>query len=645
MTRLTSRTARAAVTAGLAATLAFGSVPAAALAEVASGDTAAQSQQASAPESTGATEAAISEATTDASEPAAEAATTDAAATDPAPAGDFTANGKSFDTFADAVAEATKASDKTVTVNASTAENLTVAKGNDGVTVTAAEGVELRGALDVKAKDVTVKGIHFVLDDQSTATKSVAAGNGTTVTDCTFDITGTRAGQLNAIWAAYVSDLDFEGNTFNIAVNVQDQSWVGINLVGKGVKNVKIINNTLNGLAPVNDTWNADGKAPNLFLVIANGNVKDEGGYGIENLTATGNKTFDKTGVAQPNTLVYGISFNNVNGATLSDNAFEGYMGFAYTGWPNQASSKGVTISGNTLDTQVGIRLREQDVQKGELTLKDNTFGESTQQKYDTVYGVADQDGTTYESLAEALKAGATKLTLLRDQNLSDPLTIDQKVTLDGEGFGINGQLILAKGATGSTIENTHFIQNGRENFTGFASSLWLSGASDVTVTNNTFSMDEDTKVSGTSGRAVAVYVQPSGNTKIENTTISNNTFDITDNKVADNYHYAILLTNEVNGGTEPGVVNTTISGNTLKGQASLARTSFLSTYDTATTPRVGVKGVTVKDNTLAAEEGSSTNLLMDFWGGTGDVTIQGNTFGAGNMGVLFRAMNFQQGK
>ena len=654
MSRFSSRTARLAVTAGLVTALAVGG-SATALARVA---TAEPSTTASAPAGDQApvspeaysaeTEPTATPSALEQSKPA--APETDAkpdakpdASADARETGAFTANGKGFDTFADAVAEAAKASDKTVTVNASTSEGLTVAQGNDDITVTAAEGVELRGQLAIKAKDVTVKDVHFVLDDQSEATKSVAAGNGTTVTGCTFDITGTRAGQLNAIWAAYVSDLTFEGNTFNIAVNVQDNSWVGINLVGKGVKNVKINDNTLNGLPPVNETWNQN-KAPNLFLVIANGNVKDEGSYGIENLTATGNKTFDKTGVAQPNTLVYGISFNNVNGATFTDNAFEGYMGFAFTGWPNQASSKGVNISNNTLDTQVGIRLRDQDVQKGELKLKDNTFGENTQQKYDTNFSVADQDGKTYASLADALDAGATKVTLLGDQNLDKPLTIKQKVTLDGAGFGINGKLILADGASGSTIENTHFIQNGRNNFSGgFASSLQLSGADDVTITNNTFTIDKDAKV--TSGRAVAVYVQPDSGEIVANTIISNNTFDLTDNKDENGYLYAILLTNEVNGGTNPGVLNTIISGNTLKGQASLARTRFLSTYDTAATPRVGVKGVTVTDNTLAAEEGSTTNLLMDFWGGTGDITIQGNTFGAGDMGVLFRAQRFQQNK
>ena len=448
MGHLGSKTARAAVTAGLAVMLSMSSVPTAAFADLASDSAAAQSQaattEASAQAQTGATDAATTG-----------AATAGETATDARAAGTFTANGESFDTFVDALAEASKAADKTVTVNASTADNLTVDGAYEGVTVTAAEGVELHGSLTISAKNVTVKGIHFVLDDTSTANLSVKANNGTTVTGCTFDITGTRKGQFNAIWAAYVQDLTFEDNTFNIAVNVQDNSWVGINLVGNGtnvVKNVKINNNTLNGRAPVNDTWNADGKAPNLFLVIANGNVKDEGGYGIENLTATGNKTFDKTGVAQPNTLVYGISFNNVNGATFENNSFEGYMGFAYTGWPNQASSKGVTIRDNTLDTRVGILLRDTDVAEGELTLKDNTFGDKNEIPFSgngvtTAVAVVDQDGKTYSSVQKAVDAGATTVTMLQDSTEDVTVPAGRTLTLDLAGRKLTN-------ASGDTITN-----------------------------------------------------------------------------------------------------------------------------------------------------------------------------------------------
>ena len=375
--------------------------------------------------------------------------------------GAFTANGQSFDSFDKALAAASKADDKTVTITQSTTDNLNVGRAYEGVTVTAAEGVEVRGALTIGAKDVAVKNVHFIIDDQGSNSLSVKANNGTKVTGCTFDITGTRSGQFNGIWAASVTDVTFMGNTFNIAVNVNDNSWVGINLVGKGIKNVEIDGNTLNGLAPVNDTWNGTytnkkgetvQKAPNLFLVIANGNGGSEGTYGIESFTATGNVSHDNTGVKKPNTLVYGISFNNVKNAEFTDNSFEGYMGFAYTGWPNQPSSQDVTISNNKLDTTVGIRLRDQDVQAGELTVKNNEFGENNQIPFSgngatTAVAVTDQDGKTYSSVDKAIESGATTVTLL--QNVAEDVVIpaNVSVTLDLAGHTLTNK-------AGHTITN-----------------------------------------------------------------------------------------------------------------------------------------------------------------------------------------------
>ena len=127
----------AAVTAGLALTLALGgAAPAPALAETAAAE---QSQQA--------------------------ATGTEAADTEAADTKAFTANGRGYDSFADAVNAAAGATDKTVTINKtvineSTDASLVVDK--DNVTVTAAKDVVFSGTLRVTGTNVTVNGIHFL---------------------------------------------------------------------------------------------------------------------------------------------------------------------------------------------------------------------------------------------------------------------------------------------------------------------------------------------------------------------------------------------------------------------------------------------------------------------------------------------------
>ena len=536
----------------------------------------------------------------------------DAGSTADAAADAFTANGQNFATFKEALAEAVKTDDKTVTINQSTTENLTVDRDYAGVTVTAAEGVELRGSLIVSAKNVTVTGVHFILDDTSTVNLSVKANNGTTVTGCTFDITGTRAGQFNSIWAAYVQDLTFEGNTFNIAVNVQDNSWVGINLVGNGtsvVRNVKINNNTLNGLAPVNDTWNADGKAPNLFLVIANGNVKEEGGYGIENLTATGNKTFDKTGVAQSNTLVYGISFNNVNGATFSGNSFEGYMGFAYTGWPNQASSKGVTIKDNTLDTRVGIRLRDTDVAEGELTLKDNTFGAKNEIPFSgngvtTAVAVTDQNGKTYSSVQKAVDAGAVTITLLQKTVGSVTIPAGREVTLD-----LNGYTLVNANAT----------------ITADANVAAVADEAGHTITNNGRLTVTDSSV----GKTGVVDNVTHGKAALSNeegatATLTGGTFRRSTENSGDNSYYVLLNHGDMTIEAPTKVESKNADGGTLSNKSSLIDNGWFSGEPT--------KG---RNATLVINGGTFEGGLYVKNDSYGELTINGGTIKGSSAAVF----------
>ena len=441
----------AAVTAGLALTLALGgAAPAPALAETAAAE---QSQQAAD------TKAADTEAA------GIKAADTEAADTKAADTKAFTANGQGYDSFAEAVKAAAGAKDKTVTINESTTNGLEVPDTAQGITVTAAKGVEFRGQLSIAAKNVTVKDMHFIIDDKGTNSLSVKVNNGTTVTGCTFDIRGTRNGQFNSIWAAKVTDVTFEKNTFNIAVNANKRSWVGINLVGPKIKNVTVNENTLNALPP-DDASYTDGGSP--FLVVANGNEKTEGSYGIDGFTVNGNTVNDKTGFDVTKSRVQTIAFQNVKDATLTNNKLDGYMGFAYTGWPNNASSTNVTIKDNTLNTFVGVYFRDTDFPSGsQLVIQGNTYGENTKhQSYGTASVVIDQNGKAYPSIAKAIEAGATTVTLL--QNVTEDVTIaaNQTVTLDLAGHTLtnkSGDTITNNGTltvTDSSAKKTGAIDN-----------------------------------------------------------------------------------------------------------------------------------------------------------------------------------------
>ena len=607
----------------------------------------------------------------------------------------FQADGKEFSTFSEALAAAAKAADKTVTITKSTTDNLEVTKEYDGegITIMAAQGVEVHGQLVIEAKGVTVKGVHFVLDNDSTGTLSVKANNGTTVTGCTFDITGTREGQLNSIWAAYVSDVTVSCNTFNIAVNATDQSWVGINLVGSTnadgsakVKNVKIDGNTLNALPPVSKDWNVN-KAPNLFLVIANGNASKEGDYGIQDLVATNNKSFDKTGVAKPNTLVYGISFNNVNEGTFTGNEFEGYMGFSRTGWPNEPTSAGVTITGNTLDTEVGLRFRKSDIQDGQLTLKDNTFGENNKLPVDgnAAFSVVNEGtGKTYASLSDALKEANAGDTLKLLQDSSESTTVDKtltltaakgvtfsgalrinayNVTVKGMSFKLdpatnkNAQNVIVSGkATGVTVtDNTFTIEAGNpadgasKNKDWQPSSVWLeNGATNTSVKGNTFKLGQ--VVNNT---AVGVNIIGNGNLPITGTTIADNTMASGPKSGEGTSGSMMLVVGNGNTSKEQGeknifgIVDTTISGNTVKNETGLSadasRTYAFAVTATKNTvidgnttegyaavsysvwPKQGPNdGLKVTNNKLDAFAG----VLMGDYVTEGGLTVQNNTFG-----------------
>ena len=536
-----------------------------------------------------------------------------------------------YSSFSEAVSKANVKTGETVTLIKSTSENVDVADGVENYTVTAAPGAVYSGTMKVHGA-VTITGMTFSLDGTNGTTTSVAVpGAGKVkIENNTFSVAeGADTSQsYNGIQLDQgAGDITISGNTFNFSVPQNNKDRRAVNIQGNSpIKTVAITSNRLNVTGEA-------GKGT-VMLLSAFGNTAN--GYGVTNLTVTGNAV---TATAEAKKSAYGAYVQGVQGLTFTGNAFTNVSQALQS-----TKNNPVTVGGNTFKgTTTSYRL---DTLNGLTFSKPDTGNISTR---GIAAGVPGENGTItpYATLAEAIEAAQNgdTVTLLSDVTLSKTLTIDRTITLDGHGHSLNGQLVLGSQATGTQITNVHFILNSTTKVTSFSSNVTISAADRVQVTGNTFTITADAKITSTSGRAVGVNVQVNPGEKVEDTVISGNTFNMADGVGDYDYHYGVLLTNEVNSGTEAGVINTVISNNTMLGATKLYKTRFLSTYDTAKEPRLGVSGVTVTGNKLAVGEGDYTDLLIDFWGGTTGITLSGNEFGAGRMGVLFRAQTFQQGK
>lgn len=211
----------------------------------------------------------------------------------------------------------------TLTLLESTSENITIS--HEGVTVTAAEGVTYLGTMRIQAEGCTVRGVTF--RNPGCSMQSVGFDNCVElhakkgrVENCTFDVPGgvwqSRDGKLHAdtYWqpnavAVFQNTADcvVTGCTFNLGrVNetvdgsdYEADSNVAVNVIGPGVSNLTVSDNTMTVTAP-------DGvqKGASVCFIVANGNLKNGGG--ITNLTISGNR-FDGS-ADEANACFVGVS-------------------------------------------------------------------------------------------------------------------------------------------------------------------------------------------------------------------------------------------------------------------------------------------------------------------------------------------------
>ncbi|PLS28778.1 hypothetical protein [Bifidobacterium parmae] len=361
----------------------------------------------------------------------------------------------------------------TVTLSGTIADSLVVRKK---ITITAAEGTVFTGSLRINASGVTVKGVTFTLDPAtSTNAQNVIVSNkatGVTITGNTFVIaagdpaTGASQNkdwQPSSVWLeGGANGTVISGNTFKLG-QVVNNSAVGVNIIGNGtnpISGTKIENNTVTA-GPISGA----GTSGSMMFVVGNGNTA-AGSYGITDTTISGNTVTNATGLAADKSRTYGIAVTATKNTTVSGNTIEGYAAVSYSVWPSQGPNVGLTVSGNTLDSFAGVLLGNY-VTQGGATIKDNTFGENTQYPYNggSVL-VADQDGKNYASVAAALAAGATKVTLL--QNVAEDVTIPagKTVTIDLNGYTLTNKTadtIVNNGTltvTDSSAKKTGVVDN-----------------------------------------------------------------------------------------------------------------------------------------------------------------------------------------
>ncbi|MBT1181752.1 hypothetical protein JS531_07240 [Bifidobacterium sp. CP2] len=390
----------------------------------------------------------------------------------------------------------------TVTLTGDVTGSLVVTKK---ITITAAEGATFTGSLRINASGVTVKGVHFKLDPATnTNAQNLIVSNkaaGVTITGNTFEIAAgnpaTGASQ-NADWQPSSVWLEngangtvISGNTFQLG-QVVNNSAVGVNIIGNGtlpITGTKIENNTVTS-GPIS----GNGTSGSMMFVVGNGNTQ-AGSYGITDTTFTGNTVKNGTGLSADKSRTYGIAVTATQNTVISDNTIEGYAAVSYSTWPSQGPNDGLTITGNTLDSYVGVLLGGY-VTEGGATIEDNTFGTDTKIPYNgaNVY-VVDQNGKNYATIAAAIAAGATKVTLL--QNITEDVVIPAgaNVTID-----LNGRTLANKAGHTITNNGTLTVTDSSAKKTGVVDNvthqktpLWNEEGATATIDGGTFKRSAET--------------------------------------------------------------------------------------------------------------------------------------------------------
>ena len=420
------KTARLAVTAGLAASMTLGSFPVAVFADAAAEPAPKSATEQEAPKA----DVAPAE---EQEAPKAEAAPAEGKAIEGEKA-QATAVATIGGTSYTSLEEAFKAAEDgdTVTLTAALADQkVTVPQGTAKITVTAESGVTFTNSMRINADNITVTGMHFEL---SPARKGVlqnvivSGAKNVTIKGNTFVIAAGKPEnvsqdedwQPSSVWLeSGANNTNVTGNNFTLG-QVWNQSSVGVNLVGnkdKPVKDTTISSNTI-----VTGPKFGDGASGSMSFVIGNGNENtNPSAFGIQTVNLKSN-TFNGGAIKAKSYFAGFSDANNVIAeANTLNNAAYGMYNTSYKGQSDI----------NTWDS------------------KNNVYNDVTLNNF----RVADQNGKEYVTIGDAIAASATEAKLLTDQSANVTIPAAKTVTLD-----LNGHKLTNKVEEGETP--THTITN-----------------------------------------------------------------------------------------------------------------------------------------------------------------------------------------
>lgn len=546
MSRLTSRTAKAAVTAGLAVTLTLSTFPAPAIAEALSQAKTAQEQAQSGQQDS---QSAETDAETSGTAAAGDASTAETGADEAATTDDTAASSEAAATAEDIpVAEDTQAApaaagdvaqvtSKDGSVKGYTSLTAAAAALQDGdklelladssetvnvnapnVTVTATNtSIIFSGQLAVRAEGVTVANIHFQMQDTNAGGKN-NNNMGLYVTDAanvkiennTFDLPTTWNSGAKEVSGVYIEGasggVSVSGNTFNLPAHGGTTiTYRAITLRGKA-------DAALDGVTVDKNTVNMTGQALSdtaysVFIDAIGGQAAPN--YGIKNVTVSGNTLNGGQKTAGGKNMTQGFLGAGVDGLTFTDNTaknVEYAIIFGKDG-NNNSNFSNVSIGGNDLSSTtydvfvpggtVESRTNDEGVkyvkpEKGQAT--NSAFGAGIwdmSKPYDPyllfttlshTLDKATQDNTPYE------------VRVVKDATTGVPVKANKNVTLDLNGHEVSG--------TTSRVDGQLTVKNGSTNTDGTLSApLTVTGTGSLTVERGTVSGN----VTGDASSTVAV--------------------------------------------------------------------------------------------------------------------------------------------
>ena len=375
------------------------------------------------------------------------------------------------DTNYTSLAEAFKAAKDgdTVTLTAAAAEqSMTIPKGTAKIIVTAEEGVTFTKAIRINASDIKITGIHFELSPERVNVGQnviVSGAQNVTIEGNAFVIDSgapSKDWQPSSVWLeGGATGTRIAGNQFALG-QVYNNDAVGINLAGNSANPIKdtVIDGNIVNAESIHD----NGKSGNMMFVVGNDNKVTADSYGINGLTISNNKIYNKTGKEPVKSKIYGVSVSTTTGTKVTGNYFEGYIAVGYSAWPGQNPNTDMTVTDNTFNSYVGLTMGAKYVTEGGMIFSGNKAGENVMFMVNgSSTSVADPDGKTYSSIDKAVEAGVTNITLLKNITLDTPITLPANVTLDGNNYTLsymsdtltNGAFITAeKDQDNVTIKN-----------------------------------------------------------------------------------------------------------------------------------------------------------------------------------------------